>query len=99
MNVVTYGKETIHISGLEQLVDDSQNTRFSDDVKLCKNELLDDKSTIVELTNSLYQRIEKHGLDVISNHQGHPGHLALPRKQEFIATLNRYRRLKIKQRE
>ena len=24
LNVVTYGKETIHISGLEQLVDDSQ---------------------------------------------------------------------------
>lgn len=99
LNVVTYGKETIHISGLEQLVDDSQTQGLAMMLSYVKNELLDDKSTIVELTNSLYQRIEKHGLDVISNHQGHPGHLALPRKQEFIATLNRYRRLKIKQRE
>ena len=99
LNVVTYGKETIHISGLEQLVDDSQTQGLAMMLSYVKNELLDDKSTIVELTNCLYQRIEKHGLDVISNHHGHPGHLALPRKQEFIATLNRYRRLKIKQRE
>lgn len=99
LNVVTYGKETIHISGLEQLVDDSQTQGLAMMLSYVKNELLDDKSTIVELTNRLYQRIEKHGLDVISNHHGHPGHLALPRKQEFIATLNRYRRLKIKQRE
>lgn len=99
LNVVTYGKETIHISGLEQLVDDSQTQGLAMMLSYVKNELLDDKSTIVELTNCLYQRIEKHGLDVISKHHGHPGHLALPRKQEFIATLNRYRRLKIKQRE
>ena len=99
LNVVTYGKETIHISGLEQLVDDSQTQGLAMMLSYVKNELLDDKSTIVELTNCLYQRIEKHGLDVISNHHGHPVHLALPRKQEFIATLNRYRRLKIKQRE
>ncbi|MEJ7532770.1 ATPase, partial [Staphylococcus hominis] len=65
LNVVTYGKETIHISGLEQLVDDSQTQGLAMMLSYVKNELLDDKSTIVELTNSLYQRIEKHGLDVI----------------------------------
>ena len=32
----------------------------------------------------------------LTEHTGHPGNLALPRKQEFCAALNRYRKLKIK---
>ena len=60
------------------------------------NELLNDNDTLIEATDRLYQRIEAEGLEVISHHQGHPGNLALPRKQELIGTINRYRGLHIR---
>ena len=44
----------------------------------------------------MYDLIDEEGIEAISNFDGHPGNLALPRKQEFIGTLNRYRGLKVK---
>ena len=62
-----------------------------------KNEIIDNEETIIEITHRLYERIEKEGLEVVSHHNGHPGNLALPRKQEFIGTLNRYSGLEIRE--
>ena len=44
----------------------------------------------------MYDLIYEEGIEAISNFDGHPGNLALTRKQEFIGTLNRYRGLKVK---
>lgn len=96
LHAVTYGKEPIQISGLEQLVDDSQTNSLAMMLDYLNNELLNDNDTLTEATDRLYQRIEEEGLEVISHHQGHPGNLALPRKQEFIGTVNRYRGLHIR---
>ena len=96
LNAVTYGKEPIQISGLEQLVDDSQTNSLAVMLDYLNNELLNDNDTLIEATDRLYQRIEAEGLEVISHHQGHPGNLALPRKQELIGTINRYRGLHIR---
>ena len=96
LHAVTYGKEPIQISGLEQLVDDSQTNSLAVMLDYLNNELLNDNDTLIEATDRLYQRIEAEGLEVISHHQGHPGNLALPRKQELIGTINRYRGLHIR---
>jgi len=41
--------------------------------------------------------IQKEGLEAISKyHDKHPGNLAMVRKQEILAAINRYRHLKIK---
>lgn len=95
LHTITYGKEPIQISGLEQLVDDSQTNSLAMMLDYFRRELLNNTDTIAEATDRLYQRIEQEGLEIISYHQGHPGRLALPRKQEFIGTLNRYRGLNI----
>ena len=81
---MTYGKVPIQISGLEQLVDDSQTNSLAMMLDYLKNEILNNDVTLAQATDRLYQRIEQEGLEVISHHQGHPGNLALPRKQELV---------------
>ena len=93
---ILYGKELIDISGLEQLVDDSQTNCIAVMIDYLKNKVLDDKLTLSQATDSIYEKIQKDGLDSISSYTGHPGNLALPRKQEFCGAVNRYRKLKIK---
>ena len=93
---ILYGKEFIDISGLEQLVDDSQTNCIAVMIDYFKNKVLDEKLTLSQAANRIYEKIEKDGLDSISSYTGHPGNLALPRKQEFCGTVNRYRKLKIK---
>ena len=93
---ILYGKELIDISGLEQLVDDSQTNCIAVMIDYFKNKVLDEKLTLSQAANRIYEKIQKDGLDSISSYVGHPGNLALPRKQEFCGTVNRYRKLKIK---
>ena len=93
---ILYGKELIDISGLEQLVDDSQTNCIAVMIDYLKNKVLDEKLTLSQAADRIYEKIEKDGLDSISSYIGHPGNLALPRKQEFCAAVNRYRKLKIK---
>ena len=93
---ILYGKELIDISGLEQLVDDSQTNSIAVMIDYFRNKVLDEKLTLSQVADRIYEKIEKDGLDSISSYTGHPGNLALPRKQEFCASVNRYRKLKIK---
>lgn len=93
---ILYGKELIDISGLEQLVDNSQTQCLADMIDYYQNHLLNEQDTLAQAADKLYDFIEQNGLDALSQFHGHPGNLALPRKQEFCATLNRYRGLKVK---
>ena len=62
-------------------MDDSQTNSLAMMLDYLKNEILNNDVTLAQATDRLYQRIEQEGLEVISHHQGHPGNLALPRKQ------------------
>jgi predicted ABC-class ATPase len=93
---ILYGREPIDMSGLEQLVDASQTNCIAVMLDYFRNEVLDDRRTLSEAADVIYAHIEKNGLDSISPYTGHPGNLALPRKQEFCAAINRYRGLKVK---
>nr|WP_257904122.1 hypothetical protein [Brevibacterium iodinum] len=39
--------------------------------------------------------LDAEGLDGITGHRDHPGHLTRPRRQEIAAALNRYRGLSL----
>ncbi|MEN3090309.1 MAG: ABC-ATPase domain-containing protein [Staphylococcus pseudoxylosus] len=93
---ILYGKELIDISGLEQLVDTSQTQCLAAMINYYQSHLLNEQDTLSQAADKLYTVIQEQGLDIISSFEGHPGNLALPRKQEFCATLNRYRGLKVK---
>lgn len=92
---ILYGKEIIDLSYVEQLVDDNQTNCIAVMLYFLKKRILNDGISISEAVNKLYDHIEKFGLYSISSYTSHPGNLALPRKYEFCAALNRYRKLKI----
>lgn len=94
--IISYGRENIDISYLEQLVDDSQTNCIAVMLDFMRKRVLDDRLTISQAADRLYLQIRDFGLDSISPYTGHPGNLALPRKHEFCAALNRYRKLKVK---
>ncbi|PNZ70636.1 ATPase [Staphylococcus croceilyticus] len=96
LHTIIYGKESIDISGLEQLIDDSQTNALTVMFDYFRRHLIDEHTNLIDAANRMYALIEKEGLEAVSHFEGHPGNLALPRKQEFIGTLNRYRGLKIK---
>jgi len=51
--------------------------------------------TLSEQIGRLYEKIAAHGLDILSQYRGkHPGDLALPRKFELAAAVNRLRTLR-----
>lgn len=95
-NTILYGRDAIDISGLEQLADESQTNAIAVMIEYFQKEILDEKVTLSQAADKIYKYMEKNSFEAISPHAGHPGNLALPRKQEFIAALNRYRGLKIK---
>lgn len=95
-HAILYGREAIDISALEQLVDDSQANCIAMMIDFYQKELLNKEMTLVQAVEGIYDYIDRFGLDAISPYDGHPGNLALPRKQELCAAINRYRGLKIK---
>ncbi len=96
MHTILYGKARIDISGLEQLVDSSQTNCLAMMIDYYQSNLLNEQDTVSQAADKIFELIDETGLEVISPHDGHPGNLALPRKQEFCGALNRYRGLKIK---
>lgn len=95
-HTVLYGKSSIDLSALEQLTDSSQTNCIAVMLGFISSKMVDDRMSISQIADMLFEQIGKIGLDSISPYSGHPGNLALPRKYELCAAVNRYRRLKIK---
>ncbi len=95
-NVVQHGKENIDISYLEQLLDAYQTNGIAVMLEYFKENLVDGKTDLKKAVDNLYSIIEERGLAEISSYTSHPGNYSLPRKQEFIGAINRYRGLKIR---
>lgn len=96
LHSIMYGHEPINLTGLEQLVDDSQTNAITVMLDYFRRHGINNQNSIIQATNEMYRLIEHEGLEALSHFNGHPGNLALPRKQEFIGILNRYRGLKVK---
>lgn len=92
-STIRYGKESIDLSKLEQLVDDSQTNAIAVMIDFLRRKIPDGRLTLSQAADQLYKQIKQSGLASLSPYSGH---LALPRKQEFCAALNRYRGLKIR---
>ncbi|MDO5493242.1 MAG: ABC-ATPase domain-containing protein [Nesterenkonia sp.] len=98
---VRYGRETIDLSAVSQLVDPAQTQAVAHALDRIAQEA-DGSHSVVELVDEVMASLDDvdvvgpAGLDGLSPHRGHPGHLARPRKQEILAALNRYRGLQIR---
>lgn len=93
---VQYGKESIDLMYLEQLLDSYQANGIAVLLEFFKENCLDEKTSLKDSVDKMYIYIEKNGLDKVSAYTSHPGNYSLPRKEEFAGAVNRYRGLKIK---
>jgi predicted ABC-class ATPase len=90
LHQISIGKNALPLHAVEQLVSESQTEAIA---MILKN-ILKQKENVStgELINAVYKSIEKEGLESVSPFAGqHPGNLALPRKFEIAAALNRIR--------
>ncbi|KYH34862.1 putative ATPase of the ABC class [Clostridium tepidiprofundi DSM 19306] len=96
LNTIIYNKDSIELNYVEQLVHSSQTKCIANIIYYIMNNIVDNKKNMSEIVNEVYSLIKKNGLEVVSSYKGHPGNMALPRKFEIAATLNRFRNLHIK---
>ena len=92
---VSLNHETIDLRYVEQLADAEQLTCLGYLVKYLEEHMLDGHTSVKELVKKTLQNIEKEGFSAVCDSSYLPGNLALPRKQEIFACLNRYRGLKM----
>ena len=85
-------RETVDMRYVEQLTDSEQLTALAYMIKYMKLHSFDGSRTLQEAVERLYKEIEVKGFGAFCS-PDIPGNLALPRKQELYAALNRCREL------
>ena len=92
---IMVGHETIDLRYVEQLKDTEQLTTLAYIVRYLEENVFDGKKTMQEVTEHLNHDLELKGFAILTG-KGIPGNLAMPRKQEIYACLNRYRNMLIR---
>ncbi|ABK61042.1 conserved hypothetical protein [Clostridium novyi NT] len=91
-----YNKSEINLRYLEQIVDRSQVNTIGEIIKYIKENTVNDKLNLHDVVGKVVEDIKEKGLIVVSSKKGGGGNLAIVRKHEIMAALNRFRELKIK---
>jgi predicted ABC-class ATPase len=93
---IRLGREHLDLSAVTQLVDAAQTQAVAHALDRLA-ELLEQSGPLPleEAVRTLMDRVEAEGLDALSPHRGHPGHLARPRTLEIHAAVNRWRGLRL----
>lgn len=92
LHAIQFGSQDIDLSGIEQLVDESQTRAVGDILVYAKKYL---GGPLREVLARIEEDLEERGLDAISPFDGHPGEYARPRMMEVAAALNRLRSLRV----
>jgi predicted ABC-class ATPase len=97
---IRFGREEIELDTVEQIVDPSQTRAIGQTLlHLVSSRYVDGRRALSEALDLLMREIEENGLETIV--QGRfgapPGDLALPRRHEIAAALNRLRTLQVRQ--
>ena len=90
---IQYGRDDIDLAAVPQLVDAAQTQAIAHALDRI-GDLFDDRAGMSERIDELLHRLDEKGLDWLSPHRGHPGHLARPRRHEILAAINRHRGLR-----
>jgi predicted ABC-class ATPase len=94
---IRLGRDHLDLSAVSQLVDAAQTQAVAHALdRLAELAERDGPLPLDEAVRALCDRLEAEGLDALSPHRGHPGHLARPRPLEIHAAVNRWRGLRIR---
>jgi len=91
---VVFGTEEIDLSAVEQIVEPGQLRSIAQAIVYAKRQYINGQNTLPEILNRVMADIESQGLDILSN-LPEPD-LALFRRLELAAALNRLRTLKVR---
>lgn len=91
---IMVGHETIDLRYVEQLKDPEQLTVLAYIVRYLEEHVFDGKKTMQEIVEKLSGELEQKGFEAVVGNNV-PGNLAMTRKQEIYACLNRYRKMLI----
>ncbi len=99
--LIAFGRETIELRHVEQLVDASQTRAIGNAIHLAVERFMNGKATLREIVDELERFFDRDGLDALDpfrRGERHPGDFARPRKHEIGAAINRLRTAQMRQR-
>lgn len=89
----SFNRETVDLRYVEQLTDSEQLAALAYLLKYAELHLFDGKKNLKEVVEQLEQKLMTEGLAAVCESSYVPTGLAMPRKQEIFACINRYRKL------
>ena len=92
---ISINKENIDLRAVEQIVDQEQLNTIGYAMKYAEERLAGKGININEAADKLIEEMNKN-IFAFDYSKGGNGSLAVPRKQEIVCAINRYRKLKIK---
>ncbi|MDV4151661.1 ABC-ATPase domain-containing protein [Clostridium sp. AL.422] len=92
---ISINNENIDLRSVEQIVDNEQLNSIGYIMKWIEDNMMNQNLSLEEAVNKAYNEIKRNGLISIDNIKGGSGSLALPRKQEIMASYNRFRKLRV----
>lgn len=92
---ININRENIDLRAVEQLVDTEQLNAIGSIMKWAEANIINKNLNFNNMIDEIINEINKNGLISIERMKGGWGSLVMPRKQEIMATYNRYRNLKI----
>ncbi len=92
-NELLLGRDPIELRYIEQLADSEQTQALAYVMKYLQLHRIDGKTTVPALLDHLMQQLDAQGPDSLFDHECARTGLAIPRRQEIAACLNRYRKL------
>ena len=93
--MVQINRETIDLRYVEQLADTEQVSSLGYCVRYAEKHLFQGKDTIQNVVDKLEEKICREGLSSLCESNTSVANLAMPRRQEIFACLNRYRGLNL----
>ena len=93
--MVQINRETIDLRYVEQLADAEQVSALGYCVRYAEKHLFQGKDTIQNVVDKLEEKICREGLSSLCESTASVANLAMPRRQEIFACLNRYRGLNL----
>lgn len=89
----SFNRETVDLRYVEQLTDTEQLAALAYLLKYAELHLFDGKKNLKDVVEQLEQKLMTEGLAAVCESSYVPTGLAMPRKQEIFACINRYRNL------
>ncbi len=92
---LSINRDTIDVRYVEQLVDTEQLTALGYILRYAERHVFDGRRTLIQCVDIMEKLLKEKGLAAVCEGSYLPSGLAMPRRQEIFACIDRYRRIQI----